>query len=120
MAKILTVDDTVSMREMLGYILKQAGHEVILAADGEEGLARAADSGVDLVISDVWMPQLDGIAFTRRLRQTAEHRHTPILVVTTDQSQEMKAKARAAGATGWMVKPVLPEQFVATVNKVLA
>jgi two-component system, chemotaxis family, chemotaxis protein CheY len=121
MAKILTVDDSASMRQMVDLTLKSAGHEVVSAVDGVDALRKASDGEpVDLVITDVNMPNMDGITLVRELRRLPQYRGVPLLVLTTEASAERKQEGRAAGATGWLVKPFDPERLLATVDKVLA
>ncbi len=121
MARILAVDDSPSMRQMVGVTLESAGHEVLQASDGQEALDLARDRPpVDLVITDVNMPRLDGIALVRQLRLLPHYRGVPLLVLTTEASSEKKLEGKAAGATGWVVKPFSPESLLATVSKVIA
>ena len=120
MAKILAVDDSSSMRQMVSFTLKGAGHSVIEAADGVEALALAkSESDVDLVLSDINMPNMDGIALIKELRQLQAYKFTPILMLTTESGVDKKTEGKAAGATGWIVKPFNPEQLLATIGKVL-
>ena len=120
MAKILAVDDSTSMRQMVGFTLKGAGHDVLEAADGAEALQLAkSNNGVDLVISDINMPNMDGIALIKELRQLDSYKFTPILMLTTESGADKKSEGKAAGATGWIVKPFNPEQLLATIAKVL-
>ncbi|WP_370978915.1 response regulator [Agaribacterium sp. ZY112] len=120
MAKILAVDDSASMRQMVSFTLKGAGHDVIEASDGAEALKLAeGTSGIDLVISDINMPNMDGIALIKHLRALPSYKFTPILMLTTESSSDKKNEGRAAGATGWIVKPFNPEQLLATIGKVL-
>lgn len=119
MTRILAVDDSPSMREMVAIALKGAGFDVTSAQDGEEALDVARAQQFDLVLSDVNMPHMDGISLIRALRAQAAYRHTPILMLTTESSAERKREGKAAGATGWIVKPFDPEQLVATMQRVL-
>jgi two-component system chemotaxis response regulator CheY len=120
-ARILAVDDSASMRQMVGLTLKSAGHEVVSAVDGVDGLAKAGNGApVDLVITDVNMPNMDGITLVQELRRLPQYRGVPLLVLTTEAGAEMKQRGRAAGATGWIVKPFDPDRLLATVAKVLA
>lgn len=120
MAKILAVDDSASMRQMVSFTLKGAGHDVFEAADGMEALKVAkTQNGVDLVISDINMPNMDGIALIKELRQLPAYKFTPILMLTTESSSDKKSEGKAAGATGWIVKPFNPDQLLATIGKVL-
>lgn len=120
MAKIMAVDDSASMRQMVSFTLKGAGHDVVEASDGAQALKLAeAQGGVDLVISDINMPVMDGITLIKRLRALPSFKFTPILMLTTESSADKKGEGRAAGATGWIVKPFNPEQLLATIGKVL-
>ena len=120
MAKILAVDDSASMRQMVGFTLKGAGHEVLEASDGQEALKVAqGQSGIDLVISDINMPNMDGISLIKALRQLGQYKFTPILMLTTESGADKKSEGKAAGATGWIVKPFNPEQLLTTISKVL-
>ncbi len=119
MAKILAVDDSASMRQMVAFTLKNAGHEVIEAADGREALEIARKTPVNLVLSDVNMPNMDGIQLIRELRALPNYRFTPILMLTTESAASRKQEGKAAGATGWIVKPFNPDQLLATVDRVL-
>jgi two-component system, chemotaxis family, chemotaxis protein CheY len=120
MARILAVDDSASMRQMVGLTLKSAGHEVLSAVDGADGLAKATSGHpVDLVITDVNMPNMDGMTLVRELRRLPQYQGVPVLVLTTEASAERKQEGRSAGATGWMVKPFDPDGLLATINRVL-
>ena len=119
MAKILAVDDSASMRQMVSFTLKGAGHDVLEAADGMEALNLAQKGGVDLVISDVNMPNMDGITLIAELRKLDSYKFTPILMLTTESSGDKKSEGKAAGATGWIVKPFNPDQLISTIKKVL-
>jgi two-component system chemotaxis response regulator CheY len=119
MANILAVDDSASMRQMVAFTLKGAGHTVTDAADGQQALNIAKTGNFDLVLTDVNMPVMDGLTLTRQLRALPNYRFTPILVLTTEAGAEKKSEGRAAGATGWLVKPFNPDQLLATVKKVL-
>jgi two-component system chemotaxis response regulator CheY len=119
MATILAVDDSNSMRQMVSFALKQAGHEVTEAADGAEALALARSKGFNLVISDVNMPKMDGITLIRELRSLPDYKFTPLLMLTTEPGPDKKHEGKAAGATGWIVKPFNPDQLLATVRRVL-
>lgn len=119
MAKILAVDDSASMRQMVSFTLKGAGHDVTEAVDGVDALAKAKDAKFDLVISDVNMPNMDGITLIKELRALPSFKFTPMLMLTTESTAEKKQEGKAAGATGWIVKPFNPDQLLATANKVL-
>ncbi len=117
--RIITVDDAATMRKMVSFTLKGAGHEVLEAADGREALNALKLRGVDLVITDVNMPNMDGLELTRQLRALPAFARTPIILLTTESDPAKKALGRTAGATGWIVKPFSQEQLLAVVAKVL-
>lgn len=119
MARILAVDDSASMRQMVSFTLKGAGHEVIEAVDGVDALAKVKGQKIDLVISDVNMPNMDGITLIAELRKIAAFKFIPMLMLTTESTGDKKQQGKAAGATGWIVKPFNPDQLLATINKVL-
>jgi two-component system chemotaxis response regulator CheY len=119
MAKILAVDDSASMRQMVSFTLKGAGHDVIEASDGVEALKLAQGQSVDLVLSDVNMPNMDGLTLCKNLRQLATYKFTPILMLTTESAGDKKMEGKSAGATGWIVKPFNPDQLLTTIKKVL-
>ncbi len=119
MAKILAVDDSASMRQMVSFTLKGAGHQVDEASNGQEALTKAKGDRYDLIITDVNMPVMDGITFIRNLRAESAYKFTPMLMLTTESGADKKAEGKAAGATGWIVKPFNPDQLVATIKKVL-
>src|SRR6202167_5274581 len=115
MAKtILAVDDSASMRQMVGVTLRAAGYEVVEASDGDEALEYARKHRVDLVLADVNMPRMDGITLIAQLRTLPNYPLPPLLLLTTESSPERKMQGKQAGATGWMVKPFHPEQLLAT------
>jgi two-component system, chemotaxis family, chemotaxis protein CheY len=116
---IMTVDDSTSMRQMVKATLQSAGYGVVEAADGQEALDYARENSVDLVISDVNMPRMDGITLVHELRALSTYRLTPLLLLTTESSQEKKMEGKKAGATGWIVKPFNPTQLLATLNRLL-
>ena len=119
MTSILAVDDSTSMRQMVSFTLKGAGYEVVEAADGDEAFDVAKGKSVDLVVTDVNMPNMDGITLIKQLRTLPSYKFTPMLLLTTESSTDSKQKGKAAGATGWIVKPFNPDQLLATVKKVL-
>ncbi len=119
MANILAADDSASMRQMVAFTLGNAGYTVVSAIDGQDALDRAGQQKFDLVLTDVNMPLMDGIALTRELRAMPAYRFVPILMLTTESGQERKLEGKAAGATGWIVKPFNPDQLIAVVKKVL-
>ena len=116
--KVLTVDDSRTMRDMVAFTLKGAGYEVVEAGDGQQALSVVAANKVDLVITDLNMPVMDGLTLIRRLRATPAHRTLPILMLTTEADEKKKAEGRTAGATGWIVKPFSPDKLLQIVAKV--
>jgi two-component system chemotaxis response regulator CheY len=119
MTKILAVDDSASMRQMVAFTLKGGGFEVVEACDGLEALELAKQHKCDLVLADVNMPNMDGITLTRELRLLDDYKYTPILVLTTESGTDKKTEGKAAGATGWIVKPFNPDQLLNTIKKVM-
>ena len=119
MHSILAVDDSASMRQMVTFTLKTAGYNVVEAVDGQDALEKAATRDFDLVLTDQNMPRMDGLSLTRKLRDSAQFKTTPILILTTESSDQMKAAGRAAGATGWLVKPFDPAKLVEVIGKVI-
>ena len=120
MAKtIMTVDDSASIRQMVSFTLKDAGYAVIEAVDGKDALAKLPGAGVNMIITDLNMPNMDGIELIRQVRANAECKFIPIIMLTTESQTEKKQEGKAAGATGWIVKPFKPEQLLAVVKKVL-
>ncbi|WP_343525739.1 response regulator [Sphingomonas sp.] len=119
-ASILTVDDSASLRMAIRIALTGAGYAVTEAADGVEGLAKATATRFDLIVTDLNMPNMDGLEMIRALRQQPSQAGVPIIFLTTESDDAMKAQAKAAGATGWLVKPFQPEQLIRVAQKVLA
>lgn len=120
MAKtILAVDDSGSLRQMVSYILQAAGYNVVQAVDGQDGLKKAKAKTVDLILTDQNMPLMDGLTLIKTLRGLTSYQKVPILMLTTESSDEMKAKGKAAGANGWLVKPFDPKRLIEIVNKVI-
>jgi two-component system chemotaxis response regulator CheY len=120
MAKtILTVDDSGSIRQMVSFTLKSSGYEVIEAADGQEGLDKAKARTVDLVLTDQNMPKMDGLTLIKTLRAMPAYSAVPILMLTTESGDAMKSQGKAAGATGWLVKPFDPQKLLEVVKKVI-
>lgn len=120
MAKtVLTVDDSPSIRQMVAFTLKGAGYDIIEASDGQEGLDKAKGRSVDLVLTDQNMPVMDGLTLIKNLRGLPSYKSTPILMLTTESSDAMKTSGRAAGATGWLVKPFDPQKLIEVVKKVI-
>jgi two-component system chemotaxis response regulator CheY len=116
---VLTVDDSASIRQMVAFTLKSAGYEVVEAVDGEDGLNKARDKQANLVLTDQNMPKMDGLNLIKTLRGLPQYRSTPILMLTTESSDAMKAAGKAAGATGWLVKPFDPQKLLEVVRKVI-
>lgn len=120
MAKtILTVEDSNSMRQMICYILRSAGYDVIEAEDGEIGLDRAQHTQVDLVLTDQNMPNMDGLSLIKALRELPQYKTTPVVMLTTEASDSMKQRGREMGATGWMVKPFDPNKLLEVCQRLL-
>lgn len=117
--KILAVDDSISIRKSISFILGQEGYEITEAEDGIDGLAKAKAEKFNLVITDINMPKMDGIEFTRQLRQTEGYKFTPIIALTTENQASKMDEGKAAGATGWIVKPFTSEKLIAVVKKII-
>lgn len=120
MAKtILVVDDSDSLRQVMSITLKGAGYEVIEARDGKDALSKLDGRKVHLIISDVNMPNMDGITFVKEVKKNAEHKFVPIIMLTTESREERKREGQAAGAKAWVVKPFQPTQMLAAVCKLV-
>ncbi len=119
MASILAVDDSASMRQMVSFTLKGAGFSVVEAVDGVDALNKAKAQKFDCVVTDVNMPNKDGITLIKDLRALPDYKFIPILMLTTESSMDKKQAGKAAGATGWIVKPFNPDQLLKTIKKVL-
>ena len=120
MAKtILTVDDSPSIRQMVSFTVKGAGYQVLEAADGKQGLDQAKGNAMHLILTDQNMPVMDGITMIKALRAMPQFATLPILMLTTESSDQMKAQGRAVGATGWLVKPFSPDRLLEVVRKVI-
>ncbi len=117
--KALTVDDSKTMREMVSFTLKKEGFEVIEAEDGQDALSKVSGP-LDVIITDLNMPNMNGMELIRALRGKPEYRTTPILMLTTESDDSKKSEGKSAGATGWIVKPFNPEKLIQVVNKVCA
>ena len=115
---ILTVDDSASIRQMVAMTLKSAGHQVLEAGNGAEGFDKATANSVDAVITDLNMPVMNGIEFIRKYRTHPSSKGVPIILLTTESDETLKAEAKAAGATGWIVKPFKQDQLLAVIKKV--
>ena len=116
---IMTADDSASVRQMVAFTLKQNGYEVIEAVDGQDALQKLGAKKVDMLLTDLNMPKLDGIGLIKGVRASALNKFIPIVMLTTESQDSKKAEGKAAGATGWIVKPFTPEQLIAVVKKVL-
>ena len=116
---IMTADDSASVRQMVSFTLRAAGYEVVEAVDGKDALAKAGGRTPHMVITDLNMPNLDGIGLIRALRATPACRLIPIVMLTTESQAEKKQEGKAAGATGWIIKPFKPEQLLSVVRRVL-
>ena len=119
MKSILAVDDSASIRGMVSFTLKNAGYDVVEAVDGVDALNKAKAKTMHLVLTDQNMPRMDGLTLVRSLRALPDYRTAPILILTTESGAEMKSKGKAAGATGWLVKPFDPQRLLDVVKKVL-
>ena len=119
MRSILAVDDSPSMRKMVSFTLSSAGFKVVEAVDGVDALEKAQAQNIDLVLADQNMPRLDGIGLTRKLREHPRFKSIPILILTTESSDQMKQAGRSAGATGWLVKPFDPTRLIEVIQKVI-
>ncbi|ALC17110.1 Fis family transcriptional regulator [Desulfuromonas soudanensis] len=118
--KIMTVDDSASVRQMMSFTLKQAGYDVVEAVDGEDALAKFATENVQMLITDLNMPKMDGTALIREVRKDAANRFMPILMLTTESQESKRQEGKSAGASAWIVKPFKPEQLLGVVRMVLA
>lgn len=116
---ILSADDSASMRQMVSFTLQRAGFAVVEAVDGQDALTKLAANSYDMLITDLNMPVMDGLELIRRTRALPQYKFKPILMLTTESQADKKQAGKAAGATGWIVKPFSQEQLVAVVNKVL-
>jgi two-component system chemotaxis response regulator CheY len=116
---VIAVDDSMSVRETVKMTLQTAGYNVLTADDGAQGLSLCEKHKADLVITDLNMPNLNGLELIRRLRAGSMHKFTPMLLLTTESDPAKKQEGRAAGATGWIIKPFNPEQLLAVVKKVI-
>ncbi len=116
---VMIVDDSASLRQVVNIALKGAGYDVLEASDGQDALAKLTGQKVHLVISDVNMPNMDGITFVKNLKQLPEYKFTPVIMLTTESQEGKKAEGQAAGAKAWVVKPFQPAQMLAAVGKLI-
>lgn len=119
MKTIMTVDDSASLRQMISIVLRGGGYEVIEAVDGVDALSKLQGQDLHLFLTDINMPNMDGLEFTRRLRAMPQYKFVPIVLLTTESHAEKKAQGKSAGATAWIVKPFDPDQLMAVVRKVM-
>lgn len=119
MKRIMTIDDSPSLRQLVVLTLESVGYEVIEACDGRDAVAKLAGRDFHLFLTDLNMPGMDGIELTKKIRSMAQYRFVPIVLLTTESQQEKKMQGKAAGASGWIVKPFKPEDLLATVKKVM-
>ncbi len=117
--RIMTVDDSASVRQMVSFTLRQAGYEVVEAVDGKDALSKLDGSPVHMVITDLNMPNLDGIGLIKGVRGNAACKFIPIIMLTTESQESKKLEGKQAGATGWIVKPFKPEQLISVTKRVL-
>jgi two-component system chemotaxis response regulator CheY len=118
MAKtILIVDDSSSMRQLVTFALEDAGYDVVAAVDGKEALSKASENRMDMVVTDLNMPEMDGLELIRQLRAQPVYKFTPIIMLTTESQEAKKQEGRKVGASGWIVKPFTPEQLIGVVKK---
>jgi two-component system chemotaxis response regulator CheY len=116
---IMIVDDSVSLRQVVGIALKSAGYEVIEGSDGEDALSKLSGQKIHLIISDVNMPNMDGISFVKALKQMPNYKFTPVIMLTTESQEGKKREGQAAGAKAWVVKPFKPEVLLSAVQKLV-
>lgn len=117
---ILVVDDSASVRQVVSIALKGAGYEVLVGTDGKDALQKLDGRRIHLIISDVNMPNMDGITFVTEAKKLAAYKFTPIIMLTTESQEDKKRQAQAAGAKAWVTKPFQPEQMLAAVSKLIA
>ncbi len=116
---ILTVDDSASLRQMVAVVLKGAGYSVVEAVDGQDALSKMKGQELNLILTDINMPRMDGLEFTRQLRALPQYKFVPVVLLTSESNAEKKLQAKVAGATAWIVKPFDPLQLLAIVKKVM-
>ena len=117
--KVLAIDDSRTIRNLLAATLEEAGFEYVSAVDGREGVDMYEDVAPDVVITDINMPVMDGIEFIKNVRATGNHQSLPILILTTETSQDKRDQGKAAGGTGWIVKPFDPEKLISVIHRVV-
>jgi two-component system chemotaxis response regulator CheY len=114
---LMIVDDSASMRQLVSYTIKEAGYDVLAAVNGKDALDKLSNAKVDMVITDLNMPEMDGIEFIKKFRTLPDYKFSPIVMLTTESQDEKKQEGKKAGASGWIVKPFNPEQLMTVVNK---
>ena len=119
MKTIMTVDDSASLRQMVSFVLRSGGYEVVEAVNGLDAFSKLKGHELHLILTDINMPEMDGLEFTRQLRAIPEYKFVPVVLLTTESHPEKKQQGKAAGATGWIVKPFSPDQLLAVVKKVI-
>lgn len=117
--RIMTVDDSPTVRQMVGLTLRDAGYEVVEAVDGVDALRRLEQESVHMLITDLNMPRMDGVGLIKAVREDPANRFIPIIMLTTESHEQKKQEGKAAGASGWIVKPFKPEQLLGVVRMVL-
>jgi two-component system, chemotaxis family, chemotaxis protein CheY len=115
--KFLIVDDSASMRQLVTFTLKDAGHDVIAAEHGKDAIAKLGNAPIDMVVTDLNMPEMDGIELIKQLRGMSNYKFTPIVMLTTESQEDKKTAGKSAGASGWIVKPFKPEQLMDVIKK---
>lgn len=116
---IMTVDDSTSIRQMVGFTLKREGFEVVEAVDGKDAVSQLDSTTIDMMITDLNMPNMDGIELIKQVRNKPQYKFIPIVMLTTESQEDKKQAGKAAGATGWIVKPFKPDQLLTVIKKVL-
>ncbi|MBN2804592.1 MAG: response regulator [Deltaproteobacteria bacterium] len=116
---ILIVDDSASIRQMISFTLKKAGYNIVEAVDGADAMKKLATAKVNMVITDLNMPNMNGIELIKNIRKNSTCRFAPVIMLTTESQDSKKQEGKAAGATGWIVKPFKPDQLISVVKKVL-
>ena len=119
MKTVLAVDDSASLRQMVSVVLCGGGYQVVEAVDGVDALSKLTGQDLDLVLTDLNMPKMDGLEFTRQLRAMPQYKFVPVVLLTTESNTEKKMQGKAAGATAWIIKPFDPDQLLAVVKKVM-
>jgi two-component system chemotaxis response regulator CheY len=115
----MTVDDSATVRQMASLVLRGAGYDVVEAVDGLDALSKLSGREMDLILTDLNMPNMDGFEFTRRVRALPNYKYVPVILLTTESQPEKKLEGKSAGATAWIVKPFSPDQLLAVIKKVI-